>query len=108
MYGYTVECKNVPYPKKPQIPPRPGLSVLDCGEVVSLLPQADRPVELPRHSSHRKWGDRRGSDHQPWECCGAGKENRGKRVLPRVGAVRVESPCPRVGETKGWLDAEIS
>ena len=49
MYGYTVECKNVPDPKKPQVPPRPRLPVLDCGEVVSLLPQADRPVELYRH-----------------------------------------------------------
>jgi hypothetical protein len=108
MYSYTVECKNVPDPKKPQIPPRPRLSVLDCGEVVSLFPQAHRPLELPRHPGYRERGDRRGTDHQPWECCGAGKENRGKRVLPRVGAVRVESSRPRVGETKGGLDAEIS
>lgn len=108
MYGYTVECKNVPYPKKPEIPPRPRLSVLDCGEVVSLFPQADRPVELPRHPGHRERGNRRGTDHQPGKCCGAGKENSRKRVLPRTCAVWVESPCPRVGETKGWLDAEIS
>jgi hypothetical protein len=108
MYGYTVECKNVPDPKKPEIPPRPRLPLLDSREVVSLFPQADRPVELPRHPSHRERGDRRRTDHQPWECCSAGKENPRKRVLPRVGAVRVESPCPRLGETKGGLDAEIS
>ena len=108
MYGYTVECKNVPDPKKPQIPPRPGLPLLDSREVVSLLPQAHRPLELPRHPSHRERGDRRGADHQPWECCGAGKENRGKRVLPRTCAVRVENPCPRVGEVKSGMDAEIS
>ena len=108
MYGYTVECKNVPDPKKPQIPPRPGLPLLDSREVVSLLPQAHRPVELPRHPSHRERGDRGGTDHQPWECCGAGKENRGKRVLPRTCAVRVENSRPRLGETKGGLDAEIS
>ena len=108
MYGYTVECKNVPDPKKPQIPSRPGLSVLDCGEVVSLLPQADRPVELPRHPGYRERADRGGADHQPWECCGAGKENRGKRVFSRVGAVRVESSRPRVGEAESGLDNKIS
>jgi len=70
MYGYTVECKNVPDPKKPQIPPRPRLSVLDCGEVVSILPQTHRPVELPRHPSHREWGDGRGADHQQGQCLG--------------------------------------
>ena len=108
MYGYTVECKNVPDPAFPEIPPRPRLSVLDCGEVVSLLPQADRPVELPRHPSHRERGDARSTDHQQGECCSAGQENRGKRVFPRVGAVRVESPCPRLGEVESGLDAEIS
>ena len=108
MYGYTVECKNVPDPAFPEIPPRPRLPLLDSREVVSLFSQADRPVELPRHPSHWEWGDRGGTDHQPGKCCGAGKENRGKRVLPRVGAVGVESPCPRVGETKGGMDAEIS
>ena len=108
MYGYTVECKNVPNPAFPEIPPRPRLPLLDCGEVVSLLPQAHRPLELPRHPSHRERGDRRRTDHQPWECCIAGKENPRKRVLPRVGAVRVESSRPRVGEAESWLDAEIS
>ena len=70
MYGYTVECKNVPYPAFPEIPPRPRLSVLDCGEVVSLLPQAHRPVELPRHPSYRERGDRRGADHQQGQRLG--------------------------------------
>ena len=107
MYGYTVECKNVPYPKKPEIPPRPRLPLLDSREVVSLFPQADRPVELPRHPGNWERGDRRGTDHQPGKCCGAGKENRGKRVLPRVGAVRVENSRSRVGETKGGLDNKI-
>ena len=97
MYGYTVECKNVPDPAFPEIPTRPRLSVLDCGEVVSLFPQAHRPLELLGHPSHRERGDRRGADHQQGQRLGQGQENRGKRVLPRVGAVRVESPCPRVG-----------
>ena len=108
MYGYTVECKNVPDPAFPEIPPRPRLSVLDCGEVVSLLPQADRPVELLGHPSHRQRGDRRGTDHQPGKCCGAGKENRGKRVLPGIGAVRVENSRSRLGPSESWMDAEIS
>ena len=107
MYGYTVECKNVPDPKKPQVPPRPRLPVLDCGEVVSLLPQADRPMELYRHPGGRQRGDHRGTDHQQGKCCSAGQENRGKRVFPRAGSVWVESPCPRVGETKGGLDNKI-
>ncbi len=70
MYGYTVECKNVPYPKKPQVPTRPRLPVLDCGEVVSLLPQADRPVELYRHPGGGQRGDHRGADHQQGQCLG--------------------------------------
>ena len=70
MYSYTVECKNVPDPEKPEIPTRPRLPLLDSREVVSLFPQADRPLELPRHPSHRQWGDRRGTDHQQGQRLG--------------------------------------
>ena len=99
MYGYTVECKNVPDPEKPEIPPRPRLFGLDGRALEQLCPYSTGLIWLYRPSSHWKRGHSSSSDNHGIQYVGQKAQNPRKPVLPRHGAEQLEGTFTRFVES---------